>query len=294
MNASLTVYDPAIIDYINSDFEIKVLANDCLFTEGPLWHEGGFYLFSDIPANVIYSIGEDRPKKLFIANSGTEHPADPDLKPDQAGSNGLAFYHNELLICQHGSHAIAKWDGQRIEPFISSFNHKPFNSPNDLIVHPVGRIYFSVPPYGLKDGKPNSAKYQPLAGVYCWQEGKLKLICDRYQYPNGVCLSPDHKLLYICSNKPFEKYISVYETSNNTFLQIIAEENSDGIESDNQGHIYLCNKDGLIVLNASGKRMALLSLPTVPANLCWGGKDRRDLLLTAREKVYLIKELLKF
>ena len=74
----------------------------------------------------------------------------------------------------------------------------------------------------------------------------------------------------------------------------MAEENSDGIECDNHGHFYLCNKDGLIVLNASGKRMALLSLPTVPANLCWGGKDRRDLLVTAREKVYLIKELLKF
>jgi gluconolactonase len=99
-------------------------------------------------------------------------------------------------------------------------------------------------------------------------------------------------MLYICSNKPFEKFISVYDTSDNHFIKVIAEENSDGIECDGAGNIYLCNKDGIIILNKEGRRMALIQLPTVPANLCWGGKEMKDLFITARKNVFLIRNLL--
>jgi len=117
------------------------------------------------------------------------------------------------------------------------------------------------------------------------------LICDKYQYPNGVCLSKDQKNLYICSNKPFEKFISVYDTSANQFVKIFAEENSDGIEADRYDNIYLCNKDGIIILDQKGERLAVLQLPTIPANICWGGKNLNDLFITARENVFLVKGL---
>ncbi len=293
MKPSLTVYNHAVFDFIRKDLEIEVLAHDCLFTEGPLWNEQGFYLFSDTPANVIYQIAPGQEKQIFLKNSGTGHPDDPDLKPDQIGSNGLAYTKDgALLVCQHGGHGIARYQSGVLQPFISSYRGRPFNSPNDLIVHADGRIYFSDPPYGLQEGKLNPSKFQPLAGAYCWQEGGLELICDRYQYPNGVCLSPDQRLLYICSNKPFEKFISVYETATNRFLKVLAEENSDGIECDSTGNVYLSNKDGLLILNKEGQRLALIGLPTIPANHCWGGSQGKDLFITARQNVFLIRDLL--
>lgn len=294
MNPSLTVYNPSVFDFINPDFEIETLAADCLFTEGPVWNREGFYLFSDTTANVVYKITHGKGKEPFLAAAGTGNPGAADLRAGQEGPNGLAFDgEGHLLVCQHGNHAIGRFDGRLLQPFITSYGEKPFNSPNDLIIHSDGRIYFSDPPYGLKDGKLNPSSYQPVAGVYCWNRQELRLICDRYQYPNGVCLSPDEKLLYICSNKPFEKFISVYETAANSFVKVFAEENSDGIESDRAGNIYLSNKDGIIILDRKGKRLALIALPTVPANHCWGGAHLNDLFITARENIFLIRGLQK-
>src|SRR6476620_12199383 len=104
MHPSLKVYNNSVFDFINKDFEIITLASDCLFTEGPVWNKEGFYLFSDIPANCIYKIEEGGKKELFLSNSGTTNPNDPDVNGDQSGSNALAYDHEEnLLVCQHGS-----------------------------------------------------------------------------------------------------------------------------------------------------------------------------------------------
>src|SRR3982750_1777132 len=180
MHSSLQIYDNNVLDFVNSDFNIEKLADDCLFTEGPVWNAEGFYLFSDIPANCIYKISAGSKKEIFLDKSGTDIPGDPDLKPDQIGSNALAYDKNSnLLVCQHGSHAIASYDGNSLKAFIDSYKGKPFNSPNDLILHSDGRLWFSDPPYGLKDGKPNTEKFQPVAGVYCWKEGDLKLFSEK-------------------------------------------------------------------------------------------------------------------
>jgi gluconolactonase len=292
MHPSLKVYDNSVFDFINRDFEIICLDKNCLFTEGPVWNTEGFYLFSDTPANCIYKITEGRSKEVYLSQSGTDDPNHEDLKPDQSGSNALAYdFDGNLLICQHGGHGIAKYDGKELKPFIGFYQNRPLNSPNDFILHNDGRLYFSDPPYGLKDGKLNPEKFQPLAGVYCYRDDSLKLICDKYQYPNGVCLSNDQRTLFICSNKPFEKFISTYDTSNNQFKKVFAEENSDGIEVDRYDNVYLCNKDGLIILDREGKRLALIELPAIPANICWGGNEKNDLFVTARENIFLIKNL---
>ena len=294
MHPSLVVYNNEIDNLISKDFEIQTLDNDCLFTEGPVWNSEGFYLFSDIPANCIYKIDEGKNKELFLSNSGTANPKAPDLKPDQIGSNALAYdVDGNLLICQHGSHAIAKYDGKTLHPYIDSYLGRPFNSPNDFVLHNNGTLYFSDPPYGLKDGNLMPQKFQPLAGVYACNKGQLKMITDKYRYPNGVCLSNDHGLLFICSNKPFEKFISVYDTLNHQFIKVFAEENSDGIEVDKYNNVYLCNKDGIIILDQKGDRLALIQLPAVPANICWGGPNLNHLFITARESIFLIKDLQK-
>jgi gluconolactonase len=293
MPISLTVYKEEIFNFINKDFRIEVLSDDCRFTEGPVWNQNDqYYLFSDITANCIYKISENETKQLYISNSGTNNMMDPDLKSDQSGSNGLAYdNHGNLLICRHGSHDVALYDGDKIISLIDSCRGKPFNSPNDIVIHKDGTIYFSDPPYGLKNGKLFPGKYQGRAGVYAFRHNQLTLISDKYQYPNGVCLSLDQALLYVGSNKPNEKFISIYDTGSFEFKGIFAEENSDGIKMDKHGNLILCSNEGIIFLNKQGERMALIRLAAIPANACWGGKDMNDLIVTARENVYLIKGL---
>lgn len=294
MNDSLEIFQDAVRNFISTDFQIEVLSDDCEFTEGPVWNDHGFYLFSDITANCIYQITESGRKKIFLQNSGTSNTADPDIKSDQAGSNGLGHDgEGNLLICQHGAHAIARWNGSQLQTVINQYQGRLFNSPNDLVVHGDGRVYFSDPPYGLKEGQLNADKFQPLSGVYCLHHEKPELVCDQYQYPNGVCLSNDQKILYICSNKPFEKYISKYDTTSHRFIGRFAEENSDGIEVDRLDNIYLCSKEGIIILDGTGRRLAKISLPSIPANICWGGRYGSDLFITARNHIFLIRDLQK-
>lgn len=291
MHPAVAIFNDAVKSFIDVDFELKILVNDNQFTEGPVWNKEGYYLYSDITANTVYKIIPGEKKQVFIANSGCSAPDDL-LKPGMLGSNALAYYNSALIVCQHGNHGIAKWDGNQLQPFIDRYNDKPFNSPNDLIVHSDGRIFFSDPPYGLKDGKLNPGYFQPLAGIYCWQNGALKLINSQYQYPNGVCLSPNETKLYACSNKPFERFVTVFDTQT-LESAILCEENGDGIETDPYGNIYLCSNDGIVIIDPNGNRLALIKLETIPSNLCWGGSEGKDLFITSRHNIFLIPNLLK-
>jgi len=294
MHPALQIFHDDIHRFINPGFEIETLDNDCEFTEGPVWNEEGFYLFSDITANVVYKLVPGQKKEVYISQSGTDNPDDEDLRPGQGGSDGLAYDGDgSLLLCRHGSHMVARWKNNGLEPFLSAFEGRPFNSPNDIIVDEKGRIFFSDPPYGLKDTLLRPDKFQPAARVYCYDQGELKSFCDRYQYPNGVCITPDQRALYICSTKAFEKFISVYDLATLQFQKVLAEENSDGIKCDVHGNMYCSTKEGILMLNSEGQRLGLFSFSTVPANHCFGGAGKKDLFVTARENVFRIKNLLR-
>lgn len=278
---------------ISPDVEFLVLSQDCAFTEGPLWSPDGYFLFSDTTANVVYKIGEHIPRTVFIENAGTSRPEDPELKPGQAGSNALAWHDGVLLVCRHGSHDIAQWIDGELVPFISEYKGRPLNSPNDIIVNRDGRIWFSDPPYGLSEGILHPEKYQPLAGLYCYDNGRLELWSSAYQYPNGVVLSPDESILYLCSTKAYENVVSRFDARTGQRLDDFARVDSDGIETDPEGNVYCCAQDGIVIFNPSGEKLGRIELPKRPANCAWGGPGGRDLLVTAREDIYLLKALLR-
>lgn len=289
----LSILDPAINEYIHTNFDIDLLDGGCHFTEGPVWNGEGFYLFSDIPENVVYKLVPGSKKEVYISPSGCTHNNREDLH-EQIGSNGLAYdVGGHLLLCQHGNHAVAQDNGEMVVPFLTGYAGRPFNSPNDIVASRQGKIFFSDPPYGLKGQVLNPEKYQPLAGVYCWYDAEVLLLTDRYQYPNGVCLSPDHKTLYTSSSKPFENVILEFDTESLQLRRELCRENSDGIKCDRHGNLYLAAKEGIVILNREGERLGVITLDTIPANLCWGGDQGNDLFVTARQNIYLIRNLQK-
>src|SRR5205085_12642931 len=73
-------------------------ADGFMFSEGAVWHPGGFFLFSDTPANKIYRVFTDGRVDVCTENSGLSGQPDCWLS-DQRGSNGIAITPlNKVLV----------------------------------------------------------------------------------------------------------------------------------------------------------------------------------------------------
>jgi gluconolactonase len=275
-----------------ADIQIQKLASGFQFTEGPVWHPDQFLLFSDTPANKIYQLFPDGNTKLFFDKSGLNSDNFSGLS-DMIGSNGLAVADDgSVLVCQHGNHAIARLDaGKKLTTIVSEFEGRPLNSPNDLVIHSDGTIYFTDPPYGLKDQVLQPARFQNFSGIYEYREGRLSLLSTDLRYPNGICFSPGENYLYVSSNHPDEPLLWKFHLSA-TGIQdqsVLIKQNADGITTDKKENLLLCTDQGILVASWQGKRLALIPLPDNPTNLAWGGADGNDLYITARSNIYLVR-----
>lgn len=261
--------------------KIEKLAGDMKFTEGPVWIDnGGYLLFSDIPADEI--------KKWKDGQLTTFR------KPSHHTNGNLLDEKGRLLSCEHGSRTVTRTtlkDG-KIETLVEQFEGRKFNSPNDLAVRSDGMIWFTDPPYGLK-GRERELEHNH---VFCFEPESKKVhsVVDDFDKPNGLCLSPDEKNLYIAdSGKP--AHIRVFAVQKDGSLDKgkvfckIDPGSPDGIRCDAKGRIFASAGDGIHVFLPSGELIGKILTPERPANLCFGGKDGRTLFITARTSLYAIK-----
>jgi gluconolactonase len=273
-----------------SQLEAEKIASGFQFTEGPVWHPDGFLLFSDTPANKIYQLIPGKPATVYLDRSGFTG-TDDSLLSDQVGSNGLALDNqNQLIICQHGDHAIAQLNkDKKINLLAAVYQGRPFNSPNDLVISKDGSIYFSDPPYGLKEQILHPSVFQPHAGLYRYHKGNIQLLSTDLRYPNGVCFSPAEEFLYNGSNHPDEPVIWRYALSKEGEIihqSVLIEHNADGIKTDKEGRIFMATDEGVLIVSPAGKKLALIPLPETPTNLAWGREN--ELYVTARSSLYKI------
>ncbi|GAG97105.1 unnamed protein product, partial [marine sediment metagenome] len=146
--------DPAFDQLVPADAKIEILADGLDWCEGPVWIKDGEYLlFSDIPRNLInrWKEGEGLTEWLKPSGYTGETP-----RGEELGCNGLTLdAEGRLLICQHGDRRVVQLDAPLNAPepkFITlaeKYDGKRFNSPNDLVVHSSGKIFFTDPPYGM-------------------------------------------------------------------------------------------------------------------------------------------------
>jgi gluconolactonase len=281
---------------LNTDtVKIEKVATGFQFTEGPVWHPENYLLFSDIPANCIWQLFPDGTKKIYLKDSGFSGDDITELS-EQVGSNGLAIdKKGNLIICQHGNHAIAMLDRYHVISVVSGiYEGRRYNSPNDLAIKSDGSIYFSDPPYGLKDQVHHPQHFQPGGGVYCYKDGEVTLLTEDLRYPNGVCFSPDESYLYVGSAQAGEAFVYRYEVTKSGELQhphLLIENDADGIKTDRQGNLFLATGEGVLIVSPEGKRMAMIRLPETPANLAWVKPAYDTLYVTARSSIYRISGL---
>lgn len=292
--------NPAFNELISTDATIEKVAGDFIFTEGPVWDpdDGGRLLFSDIPANRVYSWSEQE---------GTQVVLDPVLEPSAqtggtGGSNGLALdAEGRLILCEHGNRRISRLedDGSRTT-LADRFQGDRLNSPNDIVYHSSGAAYFTDPPYGLAQLDDDPAKEQPHNGVYRLDpDGTVTLLSSIQTRPNGVGLSPDESVLYVAnSDEAPNSVIYAYPVEADLTLgegRVFFDGNSvgapgvfDGLTLDQAGNIYATGPGGALVLTPDGLHLGTIATPELPANIGWGD-DGGTLYLTARTGLYRIR-----
>src|SRR5687767_13885324 len=194
------------------DPKIEKIADDLIWSEGPLWDaQTKSLLFSDIPRNRVMQWHAEKGVSVFLESSGYTGAAP--FTGKEPGLNGLTFdLQHRLTLCQHGDRRVARRESDgKMTPLATAFEGKRLNSPNDLVFDRQGHLYFTDPPYGLPGTFKDPAKELPFQGVYrVAKDGRITLLTKELEAPNGLAFSPDYKTLYVANSQAHAAFWKAY------------------------------------------------------------------------------------
>ena len=272
------------------------LADSYSFTEGPAADASGNVYFTDQPNNRIYR---------WDCESG-----EITLFTDQSGrSNGMYFdAQGNLTACADMNNQLWRFDMRstsgrflpkgrkngQAEILITDYRGKLLNGPNDVWISKDGGYYLTDPYFKRDYWTRNPERQQPVEGLYYLAPGgkQLVMLDSTLNQPNGLVGTPDGKHLYVAEAKANRilKY-DIQTDGSLTNRQVFANMGSDGMTIDDRGNIYLTG-DGVTVFDKDGQKIAHFPIPEDwTANVCFGGKERDVLFITASKSVYTLKML---
>ncbi|WP_267355363.1 MULTISPECIES: SMP-30/gluconolactonase/LRE family protein [unclassified Methylobacterium] len=326
----LTV-DPSFGAYIVPNSAIRRLWTGALWAEGPAWNAvGRFLVWSDIPNNrQLRWLEEDGHVSTFRAPSNN--------------SNGNSFdRQGRQLSCEHANRRVVRYELDGAATVLADrFEGKPFNSPNDVVQHTDGSYWFTDPPYGgqLYEGLPDEAggpsnpqghlnpRLGQPAGVVAFRRelpnavyridptGRIDRVLTDEQLPdpNGLCFSPDHSVLYVCSTgkgpgdtgpggKGEIYAFNVAEggklSNKRLFADCVVDGikcGPDGLRADVDGNVWASSNagravgyNGVTIWNPAGKLIGRIRLPEVCGNITFGGPKRNRLFMAASQSLYAV------
>jgi gluconolactonase len=287
----IVALDPRFGRYVIFNTVITRLHVGTLWAEGPAWNGVGRYLvWSDIPNNVqVRWIEDDGRVTTFRSPSGY--------------SNGNTFdYEGRQLSCEHGGRRVVRYETDGTVTVIAErFEGKRLNSPNDVVVHPDGGIWFTDPIYGIRGNYEGfKADQETKEAVYRvdGRTGQVARVTDEVVQPNGLCFSPDYRRLYVADTGS-ARDVKVWDVDGRTlrngrrFVQLDipgtgAPSVADGIRCDADGNIWAGARPGVQVIAPGGERIGMIRLPETCANVCFGGARRNRLFMTASQSLYAV------
>lgn len=297
---NLTLMDPAFADIVAPDARMEKIAQGFTWSEGPAWvTDGAYLLFTDVPENTLYRWSHSAGLSVYLKPSGLANPDPATVR--EAGANGLfPEPGGTLLLADSGSRLVARLDpkSKRKTTLAATFDGKRFNSPNDVAVHSNGTVFFTDPPYGLQGLNESPIKEMSFNGVYRIDtSGQVQLIDDSLGFPNGIALSPDERTLYVSNSDPKRPIWMAYSLDaqgRSTGKRVFADASDlmgegipglpDGMAVSQRGDLFATAPGGILVMDATGKRLGRIETGTAISN-CAFGDDGKTLYLTSHALV---------
>jgi gluconolactonase len=274
--------DPALDQIVSTSEPIVDLATNLGGTvnvEGPLWwKEGGYLLFRGTDAK-RWKYAPGQPISVFKENTNAANGITRDMQ-------------GRLVACEAATRRIVReeHDGS-ITVMASSFQGRPLNRPNDIVVKSDGAIYFTDP---WTNAEAPGETDLTFAGVFriSPDRGTLTLLVDDFLTPNGIAFSPDESVLYI--NDSRRRHIRAFALAPNGTLarqtdRVFADLGGpepgvpDGMKVDTAGNVYCGGAGGLYILDPKGKKLGRIVHGFAnTANLAFGGDDWKTVYFCTR------------
>lgn len=287
--------DPALDAVIVPGTVVGRVAGGFIFTEGPMWKDGLLW-FSDVRANKVRTLNRLGRVDVVLNDSGGIKNA-----PVTAnfGSNGMVTDKDgSILLTRMGIGTIERMDDKgNLKPFLSRYEGKRLNSPNDLVFAKDGALWFTDPSFGLPKMDADPKKEIKFNGVYRYAGGKLAAMVTDMKAPNGIGISPDQKTLYVSNSLP-DAVIRAWTIgaggalSNPRIFYTWPKDAKgpaggvpDGLKVDSAGNVWATGLDGVSILSPQGKLLGRIELPEVAANLAFA-EDGRTVFITASTSIY--------
>ena len=284
------VFDPAFKSFVMGNAPVKNLAGGFDWTEGPVWFgDANCLLFSDIPNNRImrWSPGAGVSTYRQPSNFANGHTRDRE---------------GRLVSCEHGTRRVTRTelDGS-ITVIADSYDGKRLNSPNDVVVKSDGTIWFSDPHYGIMTNYEGYKSEQELScNVYRVDpsDGSIEAVLTDFNCPNGLAFSPDESKLYVADTgrmfgsdpqhiRAFDVDASGKLTGGNVF-HVISPGCADGFRLDTDGNIWSSAADGVHCISPNGVLLGKILVPELVSNVCFGGRAKHQLFITATTGIYAV------
>jgi gluconolactonase len=264
---------------------IETVSEGYQFLEGPAYDRRGFLLFCDVTGDTIHRRADaDGSVTVFRRPSGQ--------------ADGLAIDRDgRVYIAERGARRLSRSaaDGTNTV-LVERYEGKRLNSPNDLVLHASGAVYFTDPPFGL----PNMTEGKELDfnGVFRWTEtGGLEVLSREMTLPNGINFSPDEKRLYV--NESRERRVYVFDVNadgtianRRAFADLegaSTDWSADGLEVDANGNVYSAGPKGVWTFAPDGRLLSRLTFQENITNLEWGDADRQSLYVTGTTRLYRVR-----
>jgi gluconolactonase len=281
------IIDPAFGAYVLPNAPLKHLAGGFDWAEGPVWFgDHGCLLFSDIP--------NDRILRWTEAGLTTFR------QPAHFANGHTRDREGRLVSCEHGLRRVTRteWDGS-VTVIADSYAGHPLNSPNDVIVARDGSIWFTDPHYGIvSDYEGFKAEAELPCSVYRVDpSGTVEAVITDMACPNGLAFSPDESRLYVAdTGRAFSvdpQHTLVFDMGsgrprNGRLHHKVDTGCADGIRVDTEGNIWSSAGDGVHCIAPDGHLMGKVLVPEVVSNLCFGGRAKHRLFITATTGLYAV------
>ena len=287
----ILVLDPRFQHMVLGHAAIERIATGFRFTEGPVYYgDSRFLLFSDIPNNRLLRWDE--------TSGATAILRDPAGYPD----GNTRDRQGRLITCELGSRTLTRTEHDgTITVLAAEFQGTRLTGPNDVVVKSDGSIWFSDNGAGIR-GNYLGDKAAPGLPYRVYRldpvTGELAIAVGDMERPNGLAFSPDESRLYVVDTPNGTKTTHVYDIENgkpvNGRLFFDGTPGyADGIRVDTDGNVW-CGfsggpgQDGVAIFAPDGVLIGRILLPERCANLCFGGRKRNRLFMTASQSVYAL------